>query len=235
MRIPSRSCWSTCTRWSSRTRSAPPAGVVLRASCLIVAASYTPHCCSFTKYVNKGMSKAEMTLKVVMSPLQPMQVSGSFLTMPLPPLHHVSRVHSIQMFVQNFLALMPDNDFGTFQKLVALKVHVLGAAQWWCGREQCHERTSPSAVGTLCRNCGRRRSKRCLSSSRRRREPPSAPWYVCGGYGAGCAHIRAYCIYAVQSVLGASAGERRPSGSTTADRIESTRLKKLEDFITKFQ
>ena len=45
----------------------------------------------------------------------------------------------------------------------------------------------------------------------------------------------------MQSVAGASAGERRPSGSTTAERIagvvgaESTRLRKLEEFITKFQ
>eukprot|EP01134_Creolimax_fragrantissima_P003390 CFRG3390T1 len=53
---------------------------------------------SYTKYVYKNMTKVEMSLKVVMTPHKP-----------------------TDMFVQTFLALIPDEDHSTFQKIVFMK------------------------------------------------------------------------------------------------------------------
>ena len=54
---------------------------------------------SYTKIVNKGMTRAEMTLKVVMSPHDP-----------------------YQGFVDNCLKLLPEVDVTEFQKVIEMKV-----------------------------------------------------------------------------------------------------------------
>ncbi|XP_052834065.1 vacuolar protein sorting-associated protein 53 homolog [Octopus bimaculoides] len=54
---------------------------------------------SFTKIVNKGMTKAEMVLKMVMSPHEPAQA-----------------------FVDNYMRLLTDSDLAEFQKVLEMKV-----------------------------------------------------------------------------------------------------------------
>lgn len=55
--------------------------------------------CSYTKIVVKGMTKAEMILKVVMSPQDPAEA-----------------------FVDNYIKLIADTDTSNFQKLLEMKV-----------------------------------------------------------------------------------------------------------------
>ena len=55
--------------------------------------------CSYTKIVVKGMTRAEMILKVVMSPQDPHQG-----------------------FVDNCLKLLPETDITEFQKILEMKV-----------------------------------------------------------------------------------------------------------------
>lgn len=56
---------------------------------------------SYTKIVVKGMTKAEMILKVVMAPTEP-----------------------DTSFVDQFLKLLPDSDISEFQKILEMKVSV---------------------------------------------------------------------------------------------------------------
>ena len=55
--------------------------------------------CSYTKIVVKGMTKAEMILKVVMSPHDPPQA-----------------------YVDNYIKLLVDSDIAEFQRVLDMKV-----------------------------------------------------------------------------------------------------------------